>query len=398
MPVFKYTGMVGSKRTEGEIQAANIEDATRILTGRNIAVENIFKKPTELSFSFGTGIKTKDIVVFTRQFSTMLNAGINLVDCLSILGEQIDNKAFKNVIQNVRNEVESGKPLNEALRKYPKVFNNLYCSLVEAGEAGGLLTNVLDRLSIYMEKNMELIGKVKSAMTYPVIILIVALALIIGMMYFVIPTFEEMFDSMGQTLPSLTQFVVNVSRFTQKYIVHIILVIISSAVIFVTWKRTKKGRYALDKIILKTPIFGDITKKNAVARFSRTFGTLVASGVDILKSMEITARTAGNSVIEAELMKARTKVSGGSEIAVPLGEAKVFPPMVVSMISAGEKSGSLEDMLAKIADFYEMEVDQAVGTLTTALEPLIMVFLGGGIGTIVIALFMPMFTMVSAIS
>ena len=398
MPVFKYTGMVGSKRTEGEIQAANIEDATRILTGRNIAVENIFKKPTELSFSFGTGIKTKDIVVFTRQFSTMLNAGINLVDCLSILGEQIDNKAFKNVIQNVRNEVESGKPLNEALRKYPKVFNNLYCSLVEAGEAGGLLTNVLDRLSIYMEKNMELIGKVKSAMTYPVIILIVALALIIGMMYFVIPTFEEMFDSMGQTLPSLTQFVVNVSRFTQKYIVHIILVIISSVVIFVTWKRTKKGRYTLDKIILKTPIFGDITKKNAVARFSRTFGTLVASGVDILKSMEITARTAGNSVIEAELMKARTKVSGGSEIAVPLGEAKVFPPMVVSMISAGEKSGSLEDMLAKIADFYEMEVDQAVGTLTTALEPLIMVFLGGGIGTIVISLFMPMFTMVSAIS
>ncbi|HPQ89653.1 MAG TPA: type II secretion system F family protein [Candidatus Mcinerneyibacteriales bacterium] len=398
MPVFKYTGMVGSKRTEGEIQAANIEDATRILTGRNIAVENIFKKPTELSFSFGTGIKTKDIVVFTRQFSTMLNAGINLVDCLSILGEQIDNKAFKNVIQNVRNEVESGKPLNEALRKYPKVFNNLYCSLVEAGEAGGLLTNVLDRLSIYMEKNMELVGKVKSAMTYPVIILIVALALIIGMMYFVIPTFEEMFDSMGQTLPSLTQFVVNVSRFTQKYIVHIILVIISSVVIFVTWKRTKKGRYTLDKIILKTPIFGDITKKNAVARFSRTFGTLVASGVDILKSMEITARTAGNSVIEAELMKARTKVSGGSEIAVPLGEAKVFPPMVVSMISAGEKSGSLEDMLAKIADFYEMEVDQAVGTLTTAMEPLIMVFLGGGIGTIVIALFMPMFTMVSAIS
>jgi len=398
MPVFKYTGMVGSKRTEGEIQAANIEDATRILTGRNIAVENIFKKPTELSFSFGTGIKTKDIVVFTRQFSTMLNAGINLVDCLSILGEQIDNKAFKNVIQNVRNEVESGKPLNEALRKYPKVFNNLYCSLVEAGEAGGLLTNVLDRLSIYMEKNMELVGKVKSAMTYPVIIMIVALALIIGMMYFVIPTFEEMFDSMGQTLPSLTQFVVNVSRFTQKYIVHIILVIISSVVIFVTWKRTKKGRYTLDKIILKTPIFGDITKKNAVARFSRTFGTLVASGVDILKSMEITARTAGNSVIEAELMKARTKVSGGSEIAVPLGEAKVFPPMVVSMISAGEKSGSLEDMLAKIADFYEMEVDQAVGTLTTALEPLIMVFLGGGIGTIVISLFMPMFTMVSAIS
>jgi type IV pilus assembly protein PilC len=269
---------------------------------------------------------------------------------------------------------------------------------VEAGEAGGLLTNVLDRLSIYMEKNMELVGKVKSAMTYPIIIMVVAMALIIGMMYFVIPTFEEMFDSMGQTLPSLTQFVVNVSRFTQKYIVHIILVIISSAVIFITWKRTKKGRYALDKIILKTPIFGDITKKSAVARFSRTFGTLVASGVDILKAMEITARTAGNSVIEAELMRARTKVSGGSEIAVPLGEAKVFPPMVVSMISAGEKSGSLEDMLAKIADFYEMEVDQAVGTLTTALEPLIMVFLGGGIGTIVIALFMPMFTMVSAIS
>ena len=398
MPVFKYTGMVGSKRTEGEIQAPNIDDATRILSGRNIAVESISKKPAELSFSFGTGIKTKDIVVFTRQFSTMLNACINLVDCLSILGEQIENKAFKNVIQNVRNEVESGKPLNEALRKYPKVFNNLYCSLVEAGEAGGLLTNVLDRLSIYMEKNMELVGKVKSAMTYPVIIMIVAVALIIGMMYFVIPTFEEMFDSMGQTLPSLTQFVVNVSRFTQKYIVHILLVIITSVVLFVTWKRTKKGRYALDKIILKTPIFGDITKKNAVARFSRTFGTLVASGVDILRSMEITARTAGNSVIEAELLKARTKVSGGSEIAVPLGEARVFPPMVVSMISAGEKSGSLEDMLAKIADFYEMEVDQAVGTLTTALEPLIMVFLGGGIGTIVISLFMPMFTMVSAIS
>jgi len=397
MPIFKYVGMVGSKKTEGEIQAADATEANRILTGRNIAVESITKKPKELNFSFGTGIKTKDLVVFTRQFSTMLNAGINLVDCLSILSQQMENKAFRNVVQDVKSEVESGKPLNEALRKYPKVFNNLYCSLVEAGEAGGLLTNVLDRLSIYMEKNMELIGKVKSAMTYPSIIMVVALSLIIGMMYFVIPTFEEMFEGMGSTLPGLTQGVVDFSRFIQKYILQILFIIIATVVIFIVWKRSPKGRYLFDKFVLGTPIFGDITKKNAVARFSRTFGTLVASGVEILKSMEITARTAGNSYIEAELLKARTKVSGGSEISVPLQEARVFPPMVVSMISAGEKSGALEDMLSKIADFYELEVDQAVGTLTTAMEPMIMIFLGGGIGTIVIALFMPMFTMVSEI-
>ncbi len=397
MPVFKYVGTVGTKRTEGEIQAADLDDANRILSGRNVNVENVYKKQKEISLSFGTGIKTKDLVVFTRQFSTMLNAGIPLVDCLSILSQQLDNKALKNVVENVKNEVESGKPLNEALRKYPKVFTNLYCSLVEAGEAGGLLINVLERLSGYMEKNMALIGKVKSAMTYPVIILIVAVGLIGAMMYGVIPKFEEMFESMDSKLPALTQGVINASRFAQHNVVPIVIIAIGAIVGFVMWKKTKKGAYNWDKFLLKTPLFGVIIKKNAVARFSRTFSTLVASGVDILKALEITARTSGNLVIEKAIMDARSSISGGSEISIPLAKSKVFPPMVVSMISAGEKSGALEDMLTKIADFYELEVDQSVGALTSAMEPLIMVFLGGGIGTIVIALFLPILTMASNI-
>lgn len=397
MPVFKYVGMVGSKRTEGELEAPSIEDAKAILTGRNVKIEKIYKKPTEIKLSFGTGIKTKDIVVFTRQFATMLNAGIPIVECLTILSTQAENPALRKVLSDVKTNVEGGVPLADSLRKHGKIFDPLYCSLVEAGEAGGLLTGVLERLSGYMEKSQAIKGKVKGAMVYPVIILIVATVIVGGLLYFVIPKFADMFAGMGRKLPFLTQFVIDASNYLTHNILMILGVIIGFIVVFSLWKKTEKGAFLFDAFLLKVPLIGNIIKKSAVARFTRTFGTLTSAGVEILSGMAITAKTSGNKVIEKALLDARDDVAGGSGIAEPLKKAKIFPPMVISMIAAGEKSGAMEDMLNKIADFYELEVDSAVEALTSAMEPLIMVVLGGVIGTIVIALFLPILTMANGI-
>ncbi len=397
MPKFKYSGSIGTKKTEGEIEAENIDIARDILSSKNIKVETIFKKPKELDLTIGSGVSNKDIVIFTRQFSTMLEAGIPLDECLDILSKQTDNKKLQNVIKEVKVDVEGGKQLNESLASHPKIFKTLYTSLVEAGEEGGLLTNVLNRLSGYMEAAEELKTKVKSAMIYPVIILIVALVTTIGLMYYVIPKFQEMFASFNSEMPGLTKGVIDLSEFFQNNVLLLLGIAIATIVIFTIIKRTEKGSRFFDLVKLKMPILGNLNRKAGVARFTRTFGTLIESGVDILKAMEITAKVADNKILEEAILGAKASISGGSEIAKPLAESNVFPPMVVHMISAGEKSGALEEMLKKIADFYEKEVDAALEAFTSSLEPIMIIFIGGILGTLVIAMFLPILSMASAV-
>jgi len=397
MPKFKYSGSIGTKKTEGEIEAENIDIARDILSSKNIEVETIFKKPKELDLTIGSGVSNKDIVIFTRQFSTMLEAGIPLDECLDILSKQTDNKKLQNVIKEVKVDVEGGKQLNESLASHPKIFKTLYTSLVEAGEEGGLLTNVLNRLSGYMEAAEELKTKVKSAMIYPVIILIVALVTTIGLMYYVIPKFQEMFASFNSEMPGLTKGVIDLSEFFQNNVLLLLGIAIATIVIFTIIKRTEKGSRFFDLVKLKMPILGNLNRKAGVARFTRTFGTLIESGVDILKAMEITAKVADNKILEEAILGAKASISGGSEIAKPLAESNVFPPMVVHMISAGEKSGALEEMLKKIADFYEKEVDAALEAFTSSLEPIMIIFIGGILGTLVIAMFLPILSMASAV-
>ncbi len=395
MPVFKYVGMIGAKKTEGEIESQNEESARQLLSGRNIKIQSLSKKAQDIKVNIpGMGnVTTRDMVIFTRQFSTMLNAGIPLVECLNILSQQVENPKLRTIISTVKVDVESGKPLNDSLRKHPKVFNALYSSLVEAGEAGGLLTNVLDRLSVYMEKADALRGKVKSAMAYPTAVFFIAIIIVGGLLTFVIPQFKTMFEDMGQKLPALTAGLIATSDYVKGHILIIIGIMVAIGVVFTIWKKTPAGAKILDGVAIKAPIFGNIVRKSAVARFTRTLGTLISSGVDILQAMEITARTSGNLVIEEAILRSRQSIAGGSEISKPLAETGVFPPMVVHMISAGEKSGALEEMLSKIADFYEVEVDNAVEGLTSMLEPLVMVFIGGLLGVIVIAMFLPILTM-----
>ncbi|TYB32189.1 MAG: type II secretion system F family protein [Candidatus Mcinerneyibacterium aminivorans] len=397
MPIYKYSGRINNQKTEGEIEAENEEVARDLLNSKNIEIETLFKKPKELNFTLGSGVKTKDIVIFTRQFSTMLEAGIPLDECLDILSTQVENQHLANIVKEVKIDVEGGKPLNESLAQHPKVFKTLYTSLVEAGEEGGLLTNVLNRLSTYMEKNEETKSKIKSAMIYPVIILIIAFTVTFGLLYFVIPKFQEMFSSFDSELPGLTQILIDTSQFAQKNFLLIIGAVIGFIVVFIVLSKTEKGRWIIDSLQLKLPIIGNLARKGAVARFTRTFGTLIESGVEILRALEITAKVAGNVVIEKAILDARQSISGGSEISKPLAESGVFPPMVIHMIGAGEKSGALEEMLTKIADFYEKEVDNALEAFTSSLEPILIVFIGGILGTIVIGMFMPILTMASAV-
>lgn len=395
MPVFKYSGKIGNKKTESEIEAEDLETARDMLESKNVEVETIFKKPTQLNITIGTGVSNKDIVLFTRQFATMLEAGIALDECLDILSKQVDNKKLQNVIKDVKVDVEGGKSLNDSLAEHPKIFKTLYTSLVEAGEEGGLLPTVLDRLSTYMEKAEDLKSKIKGAMIYPIVILIVAVGVIIGMLYFVIPKFESMFESFGKELPGLTRLILDSSEFMQQNILVIMGSIIGFVVLIIVGGKTEPGRKVLDTIKLKMPLVGPLIRKSAVARFTRTFGTLFESGVDILRALEITAKISGNVLLKEAILKARQSISGGSEIASPLAESGVFPPMVIHMISAGQKSGSLEEMLKRVADFYEKEVDAALEAFTSSLEPIMILFIGSILGTIVIGMFMPILTMAS---
>jgi type IV pilus assembly protein PilC len=346
---------------------------------------------------FEPKVTTKDLVVFTRQFATMIDAGLPLVQCLEILGRQQDNKTFQKILVSVKESVESGSTFADALKKHPKAFDELYVNLVAAGEVGGILDTILNRLAAYIEKALKLKKQVKSAMTYPGTIVGIALLVISVILIFVIPAFEKMFADFGGALPLPTQIVISISNFIQKYI----LVIIGS-IFFFTWAikriyRTEKGRAIIDQWALHVPIFGMLIRKVAVAKFTRTLGTMMSSGVPILDGLDIVAKTAGNKTVEKAIFKVRQSISEGKTIAEPLEQSGVFPSMVCQMIAVGEQSGAIDTMLNKIADFYDDEVDDAVGNLTAMMEPLLMLFLGVTVGGLVVAMYLPIFKLAGTV-
>ncbi len=399
MPVFVYTGRTRSGQTiTGEMDAGNREAVVAKLRSQQIIATSVRPKPRDITIpGFGGGVGEKEIVVFTRQFATMIDAGLPLVQCLEILASQQENKVFKKALTEIRQSVEGGLTFAAALKLHPKVFTSLYANMVEAGEAGGILDTILNRLAQYMEKAMGLKKKVKSAMIYPSTIVSVAMVVVIFLLVFVIPTFKSMFEGFGATLPLPTQIVLEMSRIVRQYFLVGIGAIVGGIVALKWWYGTSGGKWAVDAFLLKTPVFGLLIRKVSVAKFTRTLGTLISSGVAILDGLDITARTAGNKVVEAAILKTRSSISEGKTIAEPLKDSGVFPPMVVQMIAVGEQTGALDAMLGKIADFYDEEVDTAVGNLTSLLEPMLMVFLGVIIGGVVIAMYLPIFKLVSVV-
>lgn len=396
MPSFVWKGKTrDGKAGEGVLVADNREAAAGMLRRQQIQVTNLREKERRIPLmpKFGGGVSPKKLSIFTRQFSVMLDAGLPLVQCLEILGGQEDSKNFKVIIDSVRSDVEGGTSLAEAMRRHPAAFSNLYVNMIAAGEAGGILDIILQRLSTYIEKEVKLKGQVKSALIYPVAVLTIAFGVVYIILWKVIPVFAAMFASLGAELPMLTRVVVEASNFVSSYSIFIFIGIALTIVGIKEWHKTYKGARILDRFILRIPIIGMLMRKIAIARFCRTLGTLTASGVPILDGLEITARTAGNTIIEDALMVVRKAVEEGKTISGPLAESKVFPSMVCQMISVGEQTGALDSMLAKIADFYEEEVDTAVGGLMKLLEPVMIVVLGVIIGTIVTAMYMPMFAL-----
>jgi type IV pilus assembly protein PilC len=375
------------------MEAQNDEAVMAVLRSQSllpIAVKPAPKDLLEFLPEMGSPVSTRELVVFTRQFSTMIDAGLPLVQCLEILANQEPNKRFKDVLLQVKSEVEQGSTFADALRKHPKVFDELYVNLVQAGEIGGILDTILNRLGTYLEKADSLARKVKSAMVYPITILVVACGVLLLLMVKVIPVFEKMFTDFGGALPGPTQMVVDTSHWLQANIVFLL------GGVFLTWmaysqarKRIPAFRFQTDALALKLPVFGNLLRKTAVARFSRTFGTMISSGVPILDSLEVVAKTAGNKVIEKALFTTRSAISEGRTLAEPLTESGIFPGMVVQMVAVGEQTGAMDSMLTKIADFYEDEVDAAVAALTSMLEPMMMVFLGGSVGSILVAMYLP---------
>ncbi|MCG6882090.1 MAG: type II secretion system F family protein [Deltaproteobacteria bacterium] len=400
MPEYKWVGETKKGKTiRGELEAADEKMARLQLKRRNLKIKKIKEKPKDLfaKVSFmQPKITSKDLVIFTRQFSTMIDAGLPLVQGLTILAEQMENKTFKRILKQVVTDVEGGASLAESLQKHPKVFDNLFVNLVAAGEVGGILDTILQRLATHIEKAQKLKSRIKGAMTYPAIVVAIAILVISVIMIFVIPVFESLFKDFGSALPLPTQIVVNISRFTKNNIHYMIGGFIVLLFAFKKYKSTKAGRKQVDTLSLKLPVFGPLLKKVAVASFTRTLGTMIASGVPIISAMEIVAKTSGNVVLEEVIMDVRSSIAEGQPIAEPLSENDIFPNMVVQMISVGEATGALETMLEKIADFYDDEVDAAVNALTSMLEPLLMVFLGGTIGGLVVAMYLPIFKMAAA--
>lgn len=343
-------------------------------------------------------VQTKEIVVFTRQFATMIDSGLPLVQCLEILSSQQENRTFKDVLLKVKESVESGSTFADALSKHPAVFDKLYVNLVAAGEVGGILDTILNRLAAYTEKSMKLKKQIKGAMVYPATVMSIAVIVVGVILVFVIPTFAAMFAEYGGELPVPTKIVIGLSNFIVKYIILIILAIIGIVFAFKKYYSTTNGRKTIDRLALRAPIFGQLIRKVSVAKFTRTLGTLVSSGVPILDGLEIVAKTAGNVVVEEAIMKVRQAISEGKTIAEPLQQSGVFPPMVVQMIAVGEATGAMDAMLSKIADFYDDEVDDAVGALTAMMEPLLMVFLGVVVGGMVIAMYLPIFKIAGTVA
>ncbi len=402
MPVFAYQGRTMQGSTAGEIEAPDRTAAVAELRRKAILVTSIKEKAggsarAAATARFSGKVKDKEMAIFTRQFSTMVDAGLPLVQCLTILSEQSDSKTLRAVTSKVAGSVEAGSTLADALRRHPKTFDELFVNLVEVGEAGGILDTVLQRLSVYIEKAAALKRKVKSAMVYPATIISVAFIVVLFMLTFVIPTFATMFTQMGADLPLPTVIVIKLSNFVSSYWWLVIAAVAGVVFGIRAYYRTEGGKSVIDALLLKLPIFGTLIRKVAVARFTRTLGTLVSSGVPILEGLRITARTAGNRVVERAVLETRASVTAGKTLAEPLKTSTVFPPMVVQMISVGEQTGALDAMLNKIADFYDDEVDTAVGALTALLEPLMIVFLGVIIGGLVIAMSLPIFRLVTLI-
>jgi type IV pilus assembly protein PilC len=398
MPTFNYSArnLTGAIQ-QGEIELPTREEVVGFLRKQKLIPVRIEEKKATFSLSIGTGIKTRDVVIFTRQFATMINAGLPLVQSLDILAAQTENKAFAKVIAQVQRDVESGHTLADALRQHPRVFTDLYTNMVAAGEVGGILDVILIRLATFLEKNDALARKIKGAMVYPGVILAVAVGAVATLLVVVIPTFQQMFEGAGVPLPGATQFVIFLSETLKSYWYVFVIGLMAIAFIIRSIYRTRDGRLAIDRLLLRAPIFGTLLRKTAVARFTRTLGTLVSSGVSILEGLEITARTAGNRVIHDAVMESRASIAGGETISEPLKRSGVFPPMVVQMINVGEQTGGLDEMLTKIADFYDDEVDQAVEALLSAMEPILIVFLGGIVGGMIVAMYLPIFDMISVV-
>lgn len=397
MPVFVWKGEDRKGATQnGEIEALDESVVRAQLRRMHIKPTKIKKKPKDLFENVAflqPKVQTKDIVVFARQFSTMIDAGLPLIQSLDILQAQEENKTFKKTLKEIKDAVEQGSTLADALGKYPKIFDELFVNMIAAGEVGGILDTILERLSSYMEKAMKLRKQVKGAMTYPIIVLCIAVLVVGVILIFVIPVFEQMFADFGGALPPATQIVVALSNFAKGNIHYIIGAVVVFIFAFKRFYASEKGRVLVDDVMLKLPVFGPLLRKVAVAKFTRTMGTMISSGVPILEALKIVAKTAGNKTVEAAIYKVRSAITEGRTMADPLTESGVFPSMVCQMVAVGESTGALDAMLDKIADFYDDEVDAAVSNLTAMIEPFMMVFLGVVIGGLVIAMYLPIFKM-----
>jgi type IV pilus assembly protein PilC len=401
MPVFLWEGQTrkGEKK-KGEIAAANEAALRGILRRQGLTSITVKQKPKNLSEYLPflkQKVKEKEVVIFARIFATMINAGLPLIQCLDLLAQQEQNKTFAQIITAIKEDIEGGSTLSDALRKYPNIFDDLFVNLVAAGESGGILDVILQRLSNYMEKAMKLKSKVKGAMTYPASVLVISIAVVSLLLVKVIPTFQKMFEGFGGELPGPTQFLITLSAYAQKYFLVAIIALAIAVYAFRRYYKTEKGTLLIDGLILKSPVFGPLLKKVAVARFTRTMSTMMTSGVPILEGLAIVSKTAGNKIVENALIRVRKSISEGKTIAEPLLETGIFPPMVVQMIAVGEATGALDAMLSKIADFYDDEVDTAVDAMTALLEPFMMVFLGGVVGGMIIAMYLPIFKMASVV-
>jgi type IV pilus assembly protein PilC len=400
LPVWQWEAKARSGETKkGEMEAADAEVVSARLRSLGYQPVKVKKKPLEINIRIPgfSGVTSKDLVVFTRTFATMIDAGLPLVQCLDLLANQSDNAAMKSTLVAVKSKVESGSTFADALRDHPKVFDELYVQLVAAGEVGGILDTILNRLAVYIEKNQRLKKKVVGAMVYPVIVLTIAVGVTAVLLLKVTPTFEKMFKDFGSALPAPTQFVVDLSNWLQSYILHVLGAIAAVVFAFRAFLAWPKGRMLWDKFVLKTPVFGPLIRKIAVARFTRTLGTMISSGVPILDALDVVAKTAGNKTVEAAIFYTRAKISEGKTMVAPLLETGVFPSMVVQMIGVGEATGAMDQMLSKIADFYDEEVDAGVAALTSMIEPFMMVFLGGVVGGFLIAMYLPIFSLAGAI-
>ncbi|MEE8417897.1 MAG: type II secretion system F family protein [candidate division Zixibacteria bacterium] len=398
MPVFEYKGKtLGGKQVQGELKAKNRAELERLLRANKILVTGVSKKPAQIQIKFGSGIKKLDLSRFTRQFATMISAGLPMVQCLEILGAQMESAEFRKVIVNVKEAVQSGATLSEALGRQKKVFDDLYVNMVEAGEIGGALDTILIRLALYREKSDRLVRKVKGALVYPIVVMVVAGGVTFAMLRFIVPIFAKMFSGLGAELPAPTKFILDLSNFLKENTLLIIFLLVVAIIGFKLFLKNPKGRLLFDGFKLKMPLMGSLVRKSAISRFTRTLSTLLSSGVSILDALNITAKTAGNMVLHNAIKKSMISIAEGETITKPLKEVGVFPPMVTQMISVGEKTGGLDEMLSKIADFYDEEVDAAVAALTSIIEPVIIVFMGAIIGGILIAMYLPMFDIIGQI-